>query len=148
MINPFKEYFRDKKLWGIPLTMAFLFLVFLDYIGPQKYFGGRLFFWIVLLSLGAIVAFASRLYYKGKQEKISLQERLGFEKEREEEVRRILEENPQFKTLCYRCLFFSEENRNCEKEIELNMKPKHIKFDFTDQFSYCLYWRALPAAAE
>ncbi len=106
--------------------------------------GGRWFYATLILTILVPVAyyvydFTTRSKNK-KKTKVVEQKAALFEPKREKEIRRTLEVNPEFVTLCYQCIYFNFELRVCTRKFSDDVSYQRVKEVKINNKSYCLYW--------
>jgi hypothetical protein len=79
-----------------------------------------------------------------KQKKLKAVEQAAalFEPRREQEIRKILEINPEFVTLCYECIHFNHHLRHCARQLSDDVSYQRVKEVRINNRQYCLYWEA------
>ena len=108
--------------------------------------GGKLFYIILILTIlvpvGYYVYGFSNRANKRKKRKVVEQKAELFEPKREQEIRRILEVNPEFVTLCYECIHFNPDLRVCARQFSDDVSYQRVKEVRINNKQYCLYWKA------
>jgi hypothetical protein len=138
------------KFWVVIVFMAAWFVAIIDIFasafGSSGVMGGKWFYIMLILTILVPVAyyvydFSTR---SNKQKKIKEVEQKAalFEPIREKEIRRILEANPEFVTLCYECIHFNPELRVCARQFSDDVSYQRLKEVKINNKSYCLYWQS------
>jgi len=146
----FKELRRGSlKFWGVVVFMAAWFVALIDIFASafgSGVMGGKWFYTMLILTVLAPVVyyvydFATR---SKKQKNIKTVEQAAalFEPRREQEIRRILEVNPEFVTLCYECIHFNPDLRVCARQFSDDVTYHRVKEVRINNRQYCLYWEA------
>ena len=138
------------KYWVVMIFMAGWFVALIDIFasafGSSGVMGGRWFYIMLFLTILVPVAyyvydFSNRSTKKKKIKEVEQKAAL-FEPKREQEIRRILEVNPEFVTLCYECIHFNPELRVCARQFSDDVSYQRVKEVKINNKSYCLYWVA------
>lgn len=136
------------KFWVVMVFAAAWFIALIDIIasafGSGGVMGGKWFYATLILTILAPVAyyaydFSTRSTKKKKLKAVEQKAAL-FEPQREKEIRRILEVNPEFVTLCYECIHFNPELRVCARKFSKDVSYQRVKEVKINNKSYCLYW--------
>ncbi|MGD2085897.1 MAG: hypothetical protein PVH61_06920 [Candidatus Aminicenantes bacterium] len=136
------------KYWVVMVFVAAWFVALIDIFGAafgsSGVMGGRWFYATLILTILAPVAyfvhdFTTRSKKKKKTKAVEQKAEL-FEPRREKEIRRILEVNPEFVTLCYECIHFNPELRVCARKFSDDVSYQRVKEVKINNKSYCLYW--------
>jgi hypothetical protein len=121
-------------------------------IKPPGLANGKWFKIMLVITLAAPVVYyiydATRRKKKAKIEKNVSEEAAVFEPEREEEIRLILEKNPDFVTHCFQCIHFDSNLLHCAKQLSEDTAYQHMKEIKINDKKYCLYWTENPDAVE
>lgn len=131
-----KEFFRGRKYWVSVIFPGSLALAIIDYVRPDLYFDG-FFVKIWLLFWGSALLYH---YIKVYIDPPILRWNDWLEKKREERVRKMVKQDPDYQTLCHHCKEFDQENLFCTR-LRKNKRVKWIKIEHYDNKDYCLYWR-------
>lgn len=141
----FWKDFKDPKFWlkitVIPAVGGLCLLDFLSYVFATP---GYLNLWAIRivggLSIVGVIGYGVFLYVKPRRFKKLKERQALFEEMRKRELRRRLEKEPQYQTLCYECRHFNDHLKACSLEI-INRRALEVKFrDLNDKYTYCLYW--------
>lgn len=122
--------------------------MFSSALGSRGVMGGKVFY--IMLALTILVPVVYYVYdfttRSKKQKKIKTVEQVAalFEPRREQEIRKILETNPEFVTLCYECIHFNPDLRVCARQFSDDVSYQRIKEVKINNRQYCLYWEAAP----
>lgn len=136
---------RDPKFWTkIVLIPAVLVLNLFDFLTYMFKPPGLSNLWIfkitAAISILGVIVFGIYLYVIPKKNKKIRDEQAIFESQRFIELKKIIEENPQYQTFCFECKHFNFEIKACSLDIK-NLKAKSVRFG--DKHKYCLYWEPL-----
>jgi hypothetical protein len=131
------EFLRWKKYWGTTLFAASLALAVIDFVRPDRYFNRIFFktwlaFWLIALTSIALKNTLKPYWQKWL---------LFIEKRRKKTIGQILEDNPQFRTLCCECRYYNHRLELCSRQRS-NKRVKWIKMHGYDRYDYCLYWQS------
>jgi len=114
-------------------------------IGSHGIWGGKIFYITNICGVLAIIGyyffdFSKRKKYSEKETNV---ERIAaiFEPRREKEIRRIIEDTPDFVTLCYNCIHFDPRFLHCARKFSDDVSYRRVKEITIDGKKYCLYWR-------
>ncbi|NIM12454.1 MAG: hypothetical protein GTO45_10095 [Candidatus Aminicenantes bacterium] len=125
--------------WAVAIVDVFSYA-----FKPPGLSNGLVFKLVFILTILGVVGYFAYKYTadKKKEEKIKTVEAEApvFEAEREEELRRILQENPEFATLCYQCIHFNDHLRHCAKTLSEDIAYKRVKEVRINNRKYCLYF--------
>jgi hypothetical protein len=147
----FKELRRGSlKFWVVVVFMAAWFVAFVDIFASAFGFGGVIggkwfYFMLIITILAPVVYYVYDFTTRSKkQKKIKTVEQNAalFEPRREQEIRRILEVNPEFVTLCYECIHFNPDLRVCARQFSDDVSYQRVKEVKINNKQYCLYWKA------
>ena len=133
----------NKKFFFIAISIGIWGVAFLDGFTNGVLNG---WFFIITLILSAIgfLTFIFFKYYsdvnKRKKTKAAEAEALEFEPQREAEIRKQIEENPEFVTLCYECRHYDHNHRHCSRNMTLDITKQRLKEIRIGYTKYCLYW--------
>jgi hypothetical protein len=138
------------KYWFVLVFFAAWFIALIDIFasafGSGGVMGGKLFYIILILTIlvpvGYYVYGFSNRANKRKKRKVVEQKAELFEPKREQEIRRILEVNPEFVTLCYECIHFNPDLRVCARQFSDDVSYQRVKEVRINNKQYCLYWKA------
>jgi len=155
-MNYFFKGLRDgnKKYWAGVGVAAVWFVAFIDILStavkPPGLMNGKFFTVTLILTVAAPVVYYVYSTVKAKKEKketrLMEEEAALFEPRREQEIRRILAENPEFVTLCYQCIHFDPRLRHCAKALSDDIAYKRVKEVRINNRKYCLYWEEAPGS--
>jgi hypothetical protein len=136
------------KYWAVVVFMAAWFVALIDIFasafGSSGVMGGKWFYIMLILTILAPLAYyvydfitrsKTRKKIKEDEQKAAL-----FEPGREQEIRRILEVNPEFVTLCYECIHFNSDLLVCARQFSNDISYQRVKEIRINNRSYCLYW--------
>lgn len=140
----------NKKFFAIAFYLAVCGVAFLDaFTNVAK---GWWFLTTLVLSFTGLLIFLFQKYFKdlSKRKKTAMveEEAAVFEPIREEEIRKLVKNNPEFVTLCYECKHFDHEARHCSRNMTLDITKQRLKEIRIDRTKYCLYWEENPADKE
>ena len=136
------------KFWIVMVFAAAWFVALIDMFGAAfgsgGVMGGKWFYAMLIITILAPVAyyaydFSNRSTRKKKLKAVEQKAAL-FEPKREKEIRRILEVNPEFVTLCYECIHFNPDLRVCARKFSKDVSYQRVKEFKINNKSYCLYW--------
>ena len=85
---------------------------------------------------------------KKKKIKAIEEEAVLFDAQREKEIRKILEENPQFATHCYECIHFNPDLLHCARKLSKKISYQRVKEITINGKNYCLYWEQMASATD
>lgn len=148
-MNYFFKYIREdnKKFWLFAAWFAFGVIALVDVFAAAlggSIFKLKMFYGFIIVNLVGVVVLiiykAAAEHMKKRHEKAVEAQAADFEPKREEEIRRILRENPGFNTLCYECIHYNQEKLHCSRD----MRDERIKEVRIDDRKYCLYWQEIP----
>ncbi len=132
-------------IWAAWLALAFV--AFMDLIADSmggSFFGGNFFKVFAIITVIGVIAL---IIYKAvteqktkKQKKVEVEKAAEFEPRREKEIKRILQKNPGFNTLCYECIHFNQKILHCGRDLE-DLRIKEVSIG---EKKYCLYWVKIP----
>ena len=132
----------SKKFALIVLVIASWLVSFVDmFTGFAK--GWWFITTAVLTAVGGFSILISKFSTDKKMKQrmnIAQQEALLFEPKREEEIRKILIDNPEFLTLCFECRQFDHNLRECTLKLEHEGHFPKVKEIKINNKTYCLYW--------
>jgi len=139
----------NKKYWAALAAIGIWVVAIIDAfstgISPPGLFNGKWFAVTVFLTILApivyyIYDFITRSK-KQKQMKLVEGEARAFEPRREEEIRKLVAENPEFVTLCYECIHFNPDLRACDRRLTDDITKQRVKEIRINNVVYCLYWK-------
>ncbi len=121
--------------------------MFASAFGSPGVLGGTWFYTTLILTILAVVVYYvhdfSTRSNKQKKTKVVEQKAALFEPRREREIRKILEVNPDFVTLCYECIHFNPQLLVCARQFSDNVSYQRVKEVRINNRSYCLYWESI-----
>ena len=125
----------------IPAILAAALIDFLSHMfRPPGVFN----FWFFRITIGIgvllVIIYGIYLYLNPRKEKREVSDQAQFERQREDDFRKIRSQNPEFQTFCYTCLHFNFDIKACRLDIK---NPKARTVNIGGQFTYCLYWESL-----
>jgi len=138
-MKPFwAEFFRGKRYWGSVLFPASLAVAIIDFVRPDLYFNrnfvkGWAIFWSAAIVLHYVRIVLNPLLFRWDEVR---------EKIMEKRVRRIVDQWPEYQTLCHQCHYFDQDRMSCIR-MQRNKRVKWIKMENYQAKDYCLYWRLL-----
>jgi len=140
-VNYWTNYlFKDKNFLAKLLIPGIGFLLLLDILSYVFNSPGYFNLWPSKIFAVTGIPIIIRIIYKNfdSLNKIKKTEREApvYEKEREQEIREIIRNNPDFTTFCYECIYFNEEKKACRRD-RVYERVKEISIG---QRKYCLYW--------
>lgn len=136
------------KFWVVMAFMAAWFVALIDIVasafGSGGVMGGKWFYFMLIITILVPVVyytydFTTRSKNKKKTKAVEQKAEL-FEPRREKEIRRILETNPEFVTLCYECIHFNPDLLVCARQFSDDVSYQRIKEVKINDKKYCLYW--------
>ncbi|MEN8152744.1 MAG: hypothetical protein ABFR75_01865 [Acidobacteriota bacterium] len=140
-MNYWIKYLVNDKSFLVKLFIpGIIFANFIDIasniLNPPGYFN----LWVtkitVLILVPSIIIYIKKNFKKLKKLKQMEKEAPEFEKNREYEIRKILEGNADFSTFCYECKWFNSDLKGCRRDpVYERIKEISIK-----NKKYCLYW--------
>lgn len=77
---------------------------------------------------------------KREQTKTAEEDASVYEPMKEEQIREILEQNPDFNTHCYQCLHYDHKITGCKKLLSKDIGYSRLKEVRINNKKYCLYW--------
>lgn len=106
--------------------------------------GGKSFYVILTLNIGGLVGFLIYKYRKDettrkKTEQVEKEAAIS-EPEREKEIRRIYEQNPEFATHCYECQYYLPDLQQCGRKLAKDVADRRLKEIYIGKRKFCLYW--------
>jgi uncharacterized membrane protein YuzA (DUF378 family) len=139
--------FGTKKFWFFTVVLAVWVLALFDLFASIRglgFFNGKLFNITVGLTAVGFLYFLFHKYFKEKStlEKIKAVEEHAalFESKREEEIRKLYEENPEFTTHCYECIHFDPDKQYCSRKLSDDITQQRVKEVRIGNRQFCLYW--------
>lgn len=138
------------KFWVFVAFMAAWFVAVIDILassfGSGGVMGGKWFYFMLTITILVPVVyyaydFSTRSKTKKKVKEVEQKAEL-FEPRREQEIRRILEANPEFVTLCYECTHFNPDLLVCARQFSDDVSYQRIKEVKINDKKYCLYWES------
>jgi hypothetical protein len=128
------------SIWAVAIIDAFTYA-----LKPPGLSNGIVFKIVFLFTALGVVGYLVYKYTTDKKKEKEIKsveaEAPVFEAEREEEIRRTLQENPGFNTLCYRCIHFNDHLRHCAKILSEDIAYKRVKEVRINNRKYCLYFQ-------
>lgn len=115
---------------------------------PPGLFSGKFYLATLMISIGGPVIFFIYQGIKNKKRKkdFIIVEKVAskFELQREREIRKILQNNPEFATHCYECIHFDSNLLYCSRKRSERIYDHRLKEMTINNRKFCLYWE-LPA---
>lgn len=135
-----KHFFSDKTFLFKLFIPGIFFINFIDIASnianPPGYFNLWVFKITLLILIPYIIIFIYKNFKKLNKLKKIEKEAPEFEKNREYEIRRILENDSSFTTFCFECIYFKESTKGCGRDPVF----ERIKEISINNKKYCLYW--------
>jgi hypothetical protein len=136
-----------KKFWFSIAFLAVWLLALFDLIASIKglgLFNGKLFNITVVVTAVGFLYFLLYKYFKEKStlKKIKAVEEHAalFEPKREEEIWKLYEENPEFATHCFECIYFNPDKKHCSRKLSDDITQQRVKEIRIGNRQFCLYW--------
>lgn len=133
--------------WCVAIVDAISFA-----INPPGLANGWIFKIVLAGTFIGFVIYAIIQFYldrrKREQTKTVEEDASVFEPMREEQIREILEQNPDFNTHCYQCKHFDHNISGCKKILSKDIGYSRLKEVKINKKKYCLYWDEAPGTVE
>lgn len=92
---------------------------------------------LVYIYIAALLIILIMLLTRIQREKQQARKQSAFEAHRSAEIKKIVQRNPNYQTLCYRCKYFIPAERECFRKLH-HHPVKEIRLH--QGHTYCLYW--------
>ena len=139
----------NKRYWAAMAAMCIWLVAIVDAISTgiraPGLFNGKWFtVTAILTALAPVVYYIYDFATRSRRQKIMKgveDVAKAFEPRREQEIRRMVAENPEFTTHCFECVHFNPNLRTCGRRLTEDISKQRIKEIKINNITYCLYWK-------
>lgn len=136
------------KYWAYIGVMVIWLVAVIDIfstaVNPPGLFNGTWFnVTLIMTFVGPVLYYVFDLLVRtkrGKKIKTVEAKAAWFEPQREKAIRRMVERDPEFVTLCYQCIHFDSHLLACAKQFSNDVAYQRVKEITINNRKYCLYW--------
>lgn len=148
-MNYFLKTLREntKKFWMFTAWFVAGCFALVDILATAfggSIFGGKLFSGFIIVNIAGVIALIIYKAVSQSKKKVLAREvekeAAFFEPKQEEEIRKKIAENPEFMTLCYKCIHYNQNKLHCSRDME-DERLKQVRIN---DRKYCLYWVEVP----